>query len=101
MAEPRLRKVSHKTADGLKDEVYRQMLRLETGRPGAPVFLGVALVNAWMALEEQPLDCEPRRWLRRLSPLCLRMIADSCRAGSCSCLGADSRQDQAAPKSGN
>lgn len=81
----RPRKVSRRTADALKDEVYRQMLRLETGRPGAQVFLPVALVNAWMALESQPPDCGPRQWLRKLSPICVRMIEESCRAGNGAC----------------
>ena len=75
----RPRKPPKRTVDRLKDEVYRQMLRLEAERPAARVLLAVALLNAWTILEEQPPDCEPRQWLRTLSPVCLRMIETSCR----------------------
>ncbi|HEX3659785.1 MAG TPA: hypothetical protein VHU89_00015 [Acidobacteriaceae bacterium] len=75
----RSQKVSARTVDRLKDEVYRQMLRLEGGRPSAHARLAVALLNAWLTLEKQPLDGEPRQWLRELSPVCLRMIEDACR----------------------
>lgn len=77
----RPRKISARTADRLQDEVCRQMLRLEAGRPSAHLLLAVALLNAWMMLEEQPLNCEPRQWLRRLTPVCLRMIEEVCRPG--------------------
>ena len=63
-----------RATDALKDEVYRQMLRLEAGRPAAQLLLVVALLNAWMALERQRQDSEPRQWLRSISPVCLRMI---------------------------
>jgi len=78
--------ISARTANRLKDEVYRQMLRLEGGRPEAQVLLAVALLHAWIALEQQPPDCEPRQWLRKLSPVCLRLIEDACRSG-CGCCG--------------
>lgn len=78
----RPRKVSARTVDRLKDEVYRQMLRLEAERPAARILLSVALLNAWTILEEQSPDCEPRLWLRRLSPVCLRMIGTACH-GKC------------------
>ena len=68
------RQISAKSADRLKDEVYRQMLRLEAMRPSADRLLGVALLHAWQALDRQPADSKPRQWLRRISPLCLRMI---------------------------
>lgn len=74
-------KVSVRTANRLKDEVYRQMLRLEGGRPEAQVLLAIALLRAWIVLERQPPECEPRQWLRKLSPVCLRLIEDACRAG--------------------
>lgn len=70
----RHQKVTARAIDRLKDEVYRQMLRLEAGRPAARVLLAVALLNAWTTLERQPAGCEPRQWLRKLSPVCLRMI---------------------------
>lgn len=77
----RCHKVSAKTVDRLKDEVYRQMLRLEAGRPAAQILLAVALVNTWMTLEEEPRNCEARQWLRNLSPVCLHMIEETLRAG--------------------
>jgi DNA-directed RNA polymerase specialized sigma24 family protein len=76
----RSRKISERTADHLKDEVYRQMLRLEGRRPAAHVLLATALLHAWVALERQPAECEPRQWLRRVSPVCLRMIEKACQA---------------------
>ncbi|HEX4066512.1 MAG TPA: hypothetical protein VHZ09_10860 [Acidobacteriaceae bacterium] len=77
----RSRKLSAKTVDRLKDEVYRQMLRLEAGRPAAQILLAVALVNAWVTLEEERPDCEARLWLRKLSPVCLHMIEETLRVG--------------------
>ena len=65
---------SARATDALKDEVYRQMLRLEARRPAAQLLLAVALLNAWMALERQRPDSEPRQWLRSVCPVCLRMI---------------------------
>jgi len=79
------RKVSAKTADRLKDEVYRQMLRLEAGRPSAHLLLAVALLKAWITLDQQPLDCEPRKWLRKVCPVCLRMIEATCPAAGACC----------------
>jgi len=81
----RPRKVSPRTVDRLRDEVYRQMLRLEAECPAARVLLGAALLTAWMTLDQQPPDCEPRQWLRKLSPVCLRMIRTSRRTRSGDC----------------
>jgi siderophore synthetase component len=61
-------------ADERKDEVYRQMLRVEAARPAAQLDLAVALLEAWVSLEGQQAGSEARRWLRRISPVCLRMI---------------------------
>ena len=72
------RKIPAGTIDPLKDEVYRQMLRLEAGHASARPLLGVALLRAWMALEQMPLQCEARQWLRKLSPLCVGMMLESC-----------------------
>jgi hypothetical protein len=85
----RTEKVSAKTVDELKNEVYRQMFRLEAERPAARVLLAVALLNAWASLEQQPPDCESRQWLRKLSPVCLRMIAAGCRGKCCDGDGED------------
>jgi hypothetical protein len=81
----RRRKISARTANRLQDEVCRQMLRLEAGRPSAHLLLAIALLNAWIMLERQPPDCEPRQWLRRLTPVCLRMIEEAGGANGGSC----------------
>ncbi len=91
-------KISAKTANWLQDEVCRQMLRLEAGRPSAHLLLAVALLNAWMLLEAQATDCEPRQWLRRLTPACLRMIEEACRAGCDSCRESSARHRASDPE---
>lgn len=79
-----VKRASVRTTDRLKDEVYRQMLRLEAGHSAA-LPLAVALLHAWMACDEQRAACELRRWLRRVSPLCLPGIEGACRAGGDRC----------------
>jgi hypothetical protein len=54
-----------------KDEVYRQMFRLEAQRGGAELDLAVALVRGWLAFCSKP---ESSDWLKKISPICLRMI---------------------------
>ena len=66
-----------------KDEVYRQMFRLEEGYPSADLSLAVALIRAWIALERNSAGSEPRRWLRKISPMCLSMIEALCDTGAC------------------
>ena len=73
-------RVSPRTSDRLKDEVYRQMLRVEAGRSTAQLPLALALLQAWITLDRQSPDSEARQWLRAVSPLCLRMIDASLRA---------------------
>ncbi len=68
------RPVAARTANRLKDEVYRQMFRLEAQRPSADLQLALALLRAWEALERQPEESEPRQWLRTVCPLCMKMI---------------------------
>lgn len=58
----------------LKDEVYRQMFRLEEHRPGAEKDLAIALLRAWIAFEPRPKDGPDKLWLRRICPICLSMI---------------------------
>jgi hypothetical protein len=58
----------------LKDEVYRQMFRLEEGRPGVEIGLAVALLRAWIAADSKHEDGEDRDWLKKISPICLQMI---------------------------
>jgi hypothetical protein len=81
----RSRKVSARTADRLKDEVYRQMLRLEAGHSAA-VPLALALLNAWTVCDGQLTNCELRLWLRRVCPVCMRMMTE---ALDCRRIGSD------------
>lgn len=68
------KQVSMRAANRLKDEVYRQMLRLEAGHTVAQLPLALALLRAWIRLGDEPLNSEARRWLQSICPLCLRMI---------------------------
>ena len=58
----------------IKDEVYRQMFRLEERRAGAEMRLALALLRAWMDFDTKPESCEERDWLKKVSPICLEMI---------------------------
>ena len=58
----------------LKDEVYRQMFRLEAGREGATLDLAIALLRAWLASCAEAGMTESSDWLKKISPICLRMI---------------------------
>lgn len=68
------RGVRRRNCDALKDEVYRQMFRLEEGRAGADLDLAIALTRAWMKLDADSRVASDREWLRRISPLCISMI---------------------------
>lgn len=57
--------------DKLKDEVYRQMFRLEESRPGAELGLALALLRAWLVSDTNSESCEQRDWLKKVSPICL------------------------------
>jgi ADP-ribosylglycohydrolase len=64
-------------SERLKDEVYRQMYRLEASRPGAEVALAIALLHAWIASgseAEMPQSCE---WLMKICPICILMMENS------------------------
>jgi hypothetical protein len=65
----------------VKDEVYRQMFKLEESRPGAETGLALALLHAWLAADSNPVCCEERDWLKKISPICLEMIESSLQAG--------------------
>jgi cell division FtsZ-interacting protein ZapD len=60
--------------EALKDEVYRQMFRLEARRPGAEIKLAIALLHAWLDSDSGPDMLKSRQWLRQVSPLCVVMI---------------------------
>jgi hypothetical protein len=58
----------------LQDEVYRQMFRLEEGRSGSELGLALALLRAWIATDSKPEGAGNRKWLSKVSPICLQMI---------------------------
>jgi hypothetical protein len=60
--------------DKLKDEVYRQMFRLEANRPGADLALAIALLRGWLASNSEPEAAQLLEWLRKICPICLVMI---------------------------
>ncbi|MGO8757006.1 MAG: hypothetical protein ACLQG3_02670 [Terracidiphilus sp.] len=64
----------------IRDEVYRQMFRLEESRPGAETDLALALLRAWLAVESLPEHLAEQEWLKKISPICLRMIESALRA---------------------
>lgn len=61
----------------VKDEVYRQMFRLEESRPGAEISLALDLLRAWLAADRASESGEEREWLKKISPICLEMIEKS------------------------
>lgn len=77
-----------KQAVHLKDEVYRQMMRLEEGFPGAEMGLAIALVQAWQATGSQAESSADRDWLKKVSPICLQMIETALNSYNIACPGA-------------
>jgi len=67
-------------SERIKDEIYRQMFRLEEGRPGAEMGLAVVLLHTWIAADSEPQCREDRDWLKMISPICLQMIEAALRA---------------------
>jgi hypothetical protein len=61
-------------SEHLKDEVYRQMFRLEAHRPGAEMDLSIALLRAWIAAGSASRSSKERQWLEKICPICLVMI---------------------------
>jgi hypothetical protein len=61
----------------VKDEVYRQMFRLEEGCVGAETGLAVALLHAWLVADAESASGEARAWLKKISPICLELIDGS------------------------
>jgi hypothetical protein len=39
------------------------------------------LLQAWLDAEAKPADDEEREWLKKVSPICLKMIETSLQAG--------------------
>jgi hypothetical protein len=68
----------------LKDEVYRQMFRLESHRPGAERDLAVALLRACVASDATPKVGVDRPWLKKICPICLAMIEAAVQSGDTS-----------------
>ncbi|MGA9673539.1 MAG: hypothetical protein WBQ94_30390 [Terracidiphilus sp.] len=71
----------HFHGERIKDEVYRQMFRLEESRPGAEMGLALALLRAWLAADSNPAGDEERDWLKQISSICLEMIEAALEAG--------------------
>jgi hypothetical protein len=77
--------VSQFRGEHLKDEIYRQMFRLEAGRAGAAMGLAVALLRAWVAADSDLEGGETRQWLQKISPVCLEMIEPAIQQGGPAC----------------
>jgi len=58
----------------IRDEVYRQMFRLEEGRSGSELGLALALLRTWIATDSKSEGAGNREWLSKVSPICLQMI---------------------------
>ncbi|HEX3892082.1 MAG TPA: hypothetical protein VHW46_05880 [Terracidiphilus sp.] len=78
---PRSARPRHIRWERIKDEVYRQMFRLEERRPGAEMGLALALLRAWLALDSKPASDEERDWLKKISSICLEMMEAALHAG--------------------
>lgn len=66
----------------IKDEVYRQMFRLEEHRHGAEIGLALALLRAWLASDLESERSGEKDWLKKISPICLEMIEAALRVGA-------------------
>ncbi|MFZ0304387.1 MAG: hypothetical protein WAL75_16975 [Terracidiphilus sp.] len=58
----------------LQDAVYREMLLLESRRPGSEMGLALALLRAMVESEKVTNRDDIREWLTSICPLCLKMI---------------------------
>lgn len=68
-----------RTSNVLRDHVYRAMLQVEVGKPGAARSLCGALQRAWLASRSIDSSDQIREWLGKVTPLCLSMLADRAR----------------------
>lgn len=71
----------------VKDEVYRQMFRLEERRAGAEMGLALALLHAWQAAGSQSEVGEEQDWLKKISPICIEMIEIALQGNDTTCPG--------------
>ena len=75
-------KNSHRDrGESLKDEVYRQMYRLEAHKPGADLDLAIALLRGWLKPNPQTESDQLHEWLKKVCPICLLMIEAARRGG--------------------
>ena len=65
----------------IKDEVYRQMFLLEEIRPGSEIGLALVLLRAWLDADSKPAGDEERDWLKKVSPICVKMIEAALQEG--------------------
>jgi hypothetical protein len=72
----------HIRGERIKDEVYRQMFRLEECRPGAEMRLALALLRAWLSAYSKPDGGEEREWLKNVSQICVQMIETAMQTGN-------------------
>jgi hypothetical protein len=63
-----------KRYERIKDEVYRQMYRLEASRSGAELALAIALLRAWITSDAETDMPKSHEWLIKICPICLPMI---------------------------
>lgn len=81
-AQSRLNRSFGKQSERLKDEVYRQMFRLEESRSGAEMGLALALLRAWLAIDDTSENSASLNWLKQVSPICLQMIETALKAAA-------------------
>jgi hypothetical protein len=81
MGIPRVAHPRQLRGERLKDEVYRQMFRLEEGYPGAEMGLALVLLRAWLAADSRQASDEERNWLKKVSPICVEMNEAILQAG--------------------
>ncbi|MGB6724839.1 MAG: hypothetical protein WBE74_02980 [Terracidiphilus sp.] len=70
----RLTTAQSRRSNRLQDAVYREMLLLESRRPGSEMGLALALLRAMVESEKVTNRDEIREWLTGICPLCLKMI---------------------------
>jgi len=73
----------------MKDEVYRQMYRLEERRQDSAIGLALALLRAWVAEDGEIDTAKEQSWLAKISPICIQMIEKSLQA---ECAGGSSEE---------